>query len=346
MPGFTNRRTPSKPPGRRNSALPVLVSVIIPARNAARTLPDTLEALEQQTLPREGYELIVVDDRSTDDTRALVRASNLARLVEMPRRGGSYAARNLGLDHARGEVLAFTDADCHPMDDWLQRGVSDLDEHAADLLGGYIDLPLRPHPSVTELLDVCYYLDQARFAQMGFAATANLFVRRAVFDRVGPFDGTLTSNGDREFCLRATAHGFTFAYSPRTVIVHPPRTRAREAVEKSFRLGIGRAQTGRRNGAEGRGQAKRSTSGLGRRLLRLASRVWALVAGPEVFGIHRVRLQGYEPSRTQLVRIQLAAYLMVDLPGMIGYLVGRISAPRKMRIVSQVHGVPGGHERR
>ena len=300
------------------------VSVIIPARNAARTLGETIEALERQTLPRQSYEVIVVDDRSTDETGALARASGLVRLVEMPRRGGSYAARNLGLQHARGGVIAFTDADCHPMDDWLEHGVSDLDQHAADLLGGYIDLPLRPNPNVTELLDVCRYLDQARFVEMGFAATANLFVRRAVFDRVGPFDGDLVSNGDREFCLRATAHGFKLAFSPRPVVVHPPRTRVRLAVGKSFRLGIGRGQTDYNKGAGGLERGKRSPRNLAGSSLGLARKLSSLVASPEVFGIQRVRSQGYEPSRSQLLRIQLAAYLMVDLPGMVGYLVGRI----------------------
>jgi glycosyltransferase involved in cell wall biosynthesis len=106
----------------------VVVSVIIPARNAVGTLSDALEALELQTLPRESYEIHVVDDGSTDGTPALVRASSRARLLEMPRRGGSYAARNLGLEHAHGEVIAFTDADCRPAENWLRQGLEGLDE--------------------------------------------------------------------------------------------------------------------------------------------------------------------------------------------------------------------------
>jgi cellulose synthase/poly-beta-1,6-N-acetylglucosamine synthase-like glycosyltransferase len=304
----------------------MLISVVIPARNAAGTLQGTLDALERQTLARESYELLVVDDRSTDETRALVRASKSARLLEMPRRGGSYAARNLGLDHAQGEVIAFTDADCHPVDHWLQQGLSDLDAQAADLLGGYIEVPLHAQPSVTELLDVCWHLDQARFFQLGFSATANLFTRRAVFDRVGTFDGNLTSNGDREFCLRAAAHGFKLAYSPRVVVVHPPRTRARQAVTKGFRLGVGRGQTDVDQAGGRQGKSDRSRWGVRRGFLRLVGKMRALAGGPEVFGIHRVRSQGYEPSRLQLLLIQIAAYLLIDLPQAAGYLVGRVSA--------------------
>ena len=306
---------------------PVLVSVIVPVRNAAGTLSETLDAVERQTLPQECYELLVVDDRSTDESRSLVRANDLARLVEMPRRGGSYAARNLGLDHARGEVIAFTDADCRPASDWLQEGLSDLDAQAAELLGGYIEVPLGPRPSITELLDVCWHFDQAHTLQLGFVANANLFARRAVFDRVGRFDGDLHSHGDREFCRRATAHGFKLAYSPRAVIVHPPRTRARQAVAKAFRLGVGRAQTDISPGRFGSRRADRPRS-LSRTPQALTGKVRDLIAGPEVFGVHRVRSQGYEPSRSQLILIQLGAYLLIDLPQMAGYLVGRIRARR------------------
>ena len=305
-----------------------LVSVIIPARNAAATLQGTLDALRRQRgLSSESYEVLVVDDRSSDETAALVRASSFARLVEMPRWGGSYAARNLGLAHARGEVIAFTDADCRPVADWLQRGLSDLDAGAADLLGGRIDVPLRARPSVPEVLDVCWHFDQARYVQMSFAVTANLFARRAVFDLVGPFNGSLTSNGDQEFCLRATAHGVSLAYSPGAAVVHPPRTSARETVRKSLRLGLGRAQTDAfAPGAARRDESDRSARGLKDRLRGLAGKAWALIVGPEVFGIERIRSQGYEPSPMQLVRIQLAAYLLIDLPMKAGYLAGRIDA--------------------
>jgi cellulose synthase/poly-beta-1,6-N-acetylglucosamine synthase-like glycosyltransferase len=312
--------------------------VIIPARNAARTLPSTLEALERQTLAGDSYEVLVIDDGSTDRTAALVQACDLARVVQMPRRGGSFAARNLGLRHARGEIIAFTDADCLPAPDWLQHGLSDLDTHAADLLGGRIDVPLRPRPSVPELLDVCWHLDQAHTLQIGFVATANLFVRSAVFERVGTFDGRLISTGDREFCWRATAHGSRLAYSPRAVVVHPPRTRAGQGVRKAFRLGFGRAQ--REVFAPGtapRAEAERQRSGLRRRWLRLPGTFWALIGRGEMFGIHRLRSQGYEPSRRQLLLIRLSAYLLFDLPEMTGYLVGRRSAGKRLRAGSELN---------
>jgi len=317
----------------------VLVSVIIPARNAERTAQDVLDALSRQTLTREKYEVIVVDDRSTDRTREVVRAREFARLVAMPRHGGSYAARNLGLDHARGEVMAFTDADCRPAPDWLESGLADLDAYSADLLSGHVDVPLRAHPSVTEVVDVCWHLDQVRFFRMGFAATANLFVRRAVFEQVGGFNGRLTSNGDCEFCLRATAHDLELAYSARAVVAHPPRTRPSQAVRKAFRLGYGRAQT-EVDGSMPRCMTAISRHAPKRRGLLLAGEMRALIVGREIFGIDRVRSQGYEPSRAKLILIRLAAYLQVDLPRIAGYVVGRVRAHRALR---GGIGPPRGH---
>ena len=174
-----------------------------------------------------------------------------------------------------------------------------------------------------ELLDVCRHLDQPRYFRMGFAATANLFARREVLKRLGGFDGALSSNGDRELCLRATAHGFKLAYSPQAVVVHPPRTRARQAMEKSFRLGIGLAQT--RGGPAGTWNGSNpEPAGPPRGWRKLAGKRAALLAGPEVFGIECIRSQGYEPSRAELVLIQLAGYGLMDLPRVAGYLAARI----------------------
>src|ERR1041384_5139232 len=93
------------------------VSVIVPVWNDAERLGHCLHALEKQTYPAESYEVIVVDNGSTDSVACLVAAYGRARLVS-EQRPGSYAARNTGLNLARGQVIAFTDADCLPAPDW------------------------------------------------------------------------------------------------------------------------------------------------------------------------------------------------------------------------------------
>src|SRR5919198_5805523 len=109
----------------------VAASVIVPARNAAATIGRTLEALAAQDFPQE-YEVIVVDDGSTDDTVAVAEAAPGPVTVRRQEQRGPGEARNLGAQHARGEVLAFTDADCFPERGWLRAGVAALAD--ADLV--------------------------------------------------------------------------------------------------------------------------------------------------------------------------------------------------------------------
>src|SRR5512135_1174235 len=93
-------------------------SVIVPAYNAASTIGDCLEALVRQTEPQANYELVVVDDGSTDGTADRARAFDAVRVISALHRGPA-AARNLGARLSRGDVLLFTDADCAPSDSWV-----------------------------------------------------------------------------------------------------------------------------------------------------------------------------------------------------------------------------------
>ena len=92
------------------------VSIVVPIRDAVADLPQLTRALSQQTLPAEHVELLMVDNGSADDTVPWLEA-NLpanARLLHSDHLHNAYAARNVGIRHARGPVVAFTDSDCHP----------------------------------------------------------------------------------------------------------------------------------------------------------------------------------------------------------------------------------------
>ncbi|MBI2467114.1 MAG: glycosyltransferase family 2 protein [Candidatus Rokubacteria bacterium] len=90
-----------------------LASVVIPAYDAEATLPACLAALARQSLAPERFEVIVVDDGSTDATAQVAERAGV-RVVRLPANAGPAAARNRGAQAARGEVLVFTDADCEP----------------------------------------------------------------------------------------------------------------------------------------------------------------------------------------------------------------------------------------
>jgi glycosyltransferase involved in cell wall biosynthesis len=152
--------------------------VIIPARDAAATLERALRALEAQEC-EQPFEVIVVDDGSTDDTALIARRfAPRVRLISSERSQGPGAARNLGVSAARAPVLAFTDADCIPAPAWLAHGLAAL--QGADLVQGRVD----PDPSTPRTpFDRTLWVED----HGGFYQTANLLVRRETFDAVGGF---------------------------------------------------------------------------------------------------------------------------------------------------------------
>ncbi|MEZ5320115.1 MAG: glycosyltransferase [Vicinamibacterales bacterium] len=211
------------------------VSVIIPVFNDARRLRGCLDALEQQTYPADRYEVVVVDNGSTDRPESVVAAHAHAVCVREPR-PGSYAARNAGLARAKGEVLAFTDADARPEPGWLEHGVRRLGALEGDgMVGGRLECVFdrQGTPNFAERFDAVTYLRQQHYVErQHFAATANMFATRAVFDRVGGFRADLFSSGDAEWGTRVHRAGFPQAYADDAVVAH----RARGSVWKIIAL--------------------------------------------------------------------------------------------------------------
>lgn len=220
------------------------VSVIIPVRDDSARLALCLEALDRQTVTQP-FEVLVVDNGSSDDVEGVVAPFSRARLLREPQ-PSSYAARNTGVAASSGAVLAFTDSDCVPATDWLEAGVAALEEHDEPVfVGGRVRLfpqdPARPTP--VELWELIHAFPQSAYIErLRFSVTANLFVKRSDFDRVGPFASNLISSGDREWGLRAHDRGVVGVYSEATTVGHPCRRSFREFNAKMSRLYAGQIQ--------------------------------------------------------------------------------------------------------
>lgn len=194
------------------------VSVIVPARDASATVGATVAALVAQSFEA-AYEVILVDDGSADETVSVARAaaagSPLLRVVA-GRGAGAADARNLGVEEAQAPLLAFTDADCAPTPGWLAAGVRALER--LDLVQGRVvpdpGAPLGP-------FDRTLWVAGAR----GFFETANLFVRRSLFDNLGGFDEWLRIGGrpfaeDLWFGWRAVRAGAHTGFAPDALVNH------------------------------------------------------------------------------------------------------------------------------
>jgi glycosyltransferase involved in cell wall biosynthesis len=214
----------------------VAVSVIVPVRDDASRLAACLDALAAQDFPGP-VQVVVADNGSSDGSADVARRHPVVDLVVVEPRRGSYAARNAALAVASGDVLAFTDADCVPSSGWLSAGLAALAD--VDLVAGEVRMAVPSDPPVWAVWDAAHYLNQERLVVDGFGATANLFVRRRVFDDVGEFDPALLSSGDLEFGLRATRTGHRLVYSPDAVVSHAPRTTAGSFWRLHRRLGAG-----------------------------------------------------------------------------------------------------------
>jgi glycosyltransferase involved in cell wall biosynthesis len=154
----------------------VRASVVIPARDAEAMIGRTVAAVMGQDFDG-GFEVVVVDDGSTDSTAENARAAG-ARVVSNATALGPADARNAGVAASSAPLIAFTDADCVPAPGWLRAGVSALDH--ADLVQGRVEpepgVPVGPFDHVITVSE-----------ETGLYETANLFVRREWFDRVGGF---------------------------------------------------------------------------------------------------------------------------------------------------------------
>ncbi len=203
-------------PVTRSDLADVFITVVIPHLNQPDNLARCLAALADNT--RAPDEIIVVDNGSAilPDVPAHVT------LIQ-EKTPGPGPARNAGVAKARGNVLAFIDADCLARYDWLEeaeRGIVRADILGGDMRIGYGD-PARL--TMTEAYESVYSFRIQRYiAQEGFAATANMVVRREIFDAVGPFGG-LHMAEDRDWGQRATAMGYEIAYAPRMRVYHPAR---------------------------------------------------------------------------------------------------------------------------
>lgn len=212
-----------------------LVTVIVPARDAAHTMTALLDALATQTVAP--LEVIVIDDASVDATAALLSAHDVRPRVLTAGGGGPYVARNLGLAAASAPVVAFTDADCVPDPGWLEGALAVL--RPGIIVGGRIRQRRRDGANVWERYDRATYLDQRELVGQGFAATANLVTLTATLRELGGFDGNLRSSGDRELGERARAGHVEVVYAPDAVVAHEPRTDARALWRLHRRLGAG-----------------------------------------------------------------------------------------------------------
>lgn len=209
------------------------ISVVVPHYNQPAELALCLEALHGQRGQFSLLEVIVVDNGSTASPARICESyRDVTLLTESDR--GPGPVRNRGATAARGDILAFIDADCVASPGWLAAIAQTFGaDDSRTILGGDVRIPRGSEPlgAIEAFESVFAYRMDKYIARKNFTGTGNLAVRRAVFETVGPFC-TIDRAEDRDWGQRATALGFRVSFVPQMRVYHPARRSFGELARK------------------------------------------------------------------------------------------------------------------
>jgi glycosyltransferase involved in cell wall biosynthesis len=215
--------------------------VIVPTRDRPIALRRCLDALSAQTVA-DLLEVVVVDDGSlaTEEVKELVALHPCARLIRRSG-GGPAAARNAGVQDASGAVLCFTDDDCAPRPDWVERLVAALRRGADVAVGATSSGGGGALAEASELVGHAPAVAPApEGSDLAFAPSNNLACTKAVYEAT-PFDESYphAAGEDRDWCARVTAAGFVLRSEPAARVVHHQDLTLRRFLRQQIRYGEG-----------------------------------------------------------------------------------------------------------
>ena len=165
------------------------ISIVVPFYNEEKHVEGCIKALLSQNYPADQYEIIMIDNNSTDRSVEIVRKYPRIKLYKEQEQG-DFAARNRGIVESKGEIIAFTDSDTAPLDDWLQNiAKAMIDPKIGIIIGG---LQFSPNSKSLSMMadyesEKAVYIFSGNTKEIYFGYTCNMIVRKSLFDRLGPF---------------------------------------------------------------------------------------------------------------------------------------------------------------
>jgi glycosyltransferase involved in cell wall biosynthesis len=195
-----------------------MISIIIPALNAERYIGTCLSAILKMTTGREQYEVILVDNGSSDGTLRIAQTyqSKLnLKVLTIP--GVTISTlRNTGVAHSKGELLAFLDADCAVSESWIETAQRHFDDPAIAATGFGYEIP----ENSTWVARAWDLNPRRGLGLTDYLPSGNLFVRRANYLDIGGFNPQLITNEDFDLCFRLRKNGFAIYSDPAIQVTH------------------------------------------------------------------------------------------------------------------------------
>lgn len=221
----------------------IKVSVIVPFYDSERYISSCIEGLLQQSYPQDQYEILMIDNNSTDASAERVKKYPRIRLL-FEGNQGAYAARNRGLQDAKGEVIAFTDADCVPARDWLDKIMLAMGHPGLRMVLGQAefsgDSMLLSQLAAYENEKRQYIFNSAK-KELYFGQTNNMAVEKTLFDELGPF--VERARGGDTIFVRQAVNKYScevVRYCPQIRVRHMEMDSLRKYYQKCFIYGRSR----------------------------------------------------------------------------------------------------------
>jgi cellulose synthase/poly-beta-1,6-N-acetylglucosamine synthase-like glycosyltransferase len=231
------------------------ISVVIPVKNEAAVLSRCLESLTAVDYPKDSYEIIIADGMSTDNTREIALRFK-AKVVENHRQL-VVSGRNCGFRQARGEIIAFTDADCSFDSRWLKNSVKYFQDQTVGGIGGVVRPP-EDSSGFESAINFIFYLAeifrttshrQGRFqtGQVNDIPGCNAFYRRQALEKVMPVDENLLTAEDVWMNFAVRECGYKLMSAPDVILWHYRRNSPKRFLRQIYRFSIGRVQAGKKS---------------------------------------------------------------------------------------------------
>ncbi|SEL80491.1 glycosyltransferase [Parapedobacter koreensis] len=214
------------------------ISIVIPIYNNSNGLSHILKALKSQKYPANRFEIIVVDNDSSDNPEKIVNSyPNIHFLKETRYTKSPYSARNRGIEVAKGEIIALLDSTCKPCEDWLLNGTKHLKK--ADLIGGKVIFDVTLKSNIWEIYDsVSNIKMKESIERRGLAVGCNLFIKTVLFNELGLFEEGLRSGGDLRWTKNATLNGYLLKFADTAIVTMKPKN-YRSLLNKTIRVATG-----------------------------------------------------------------------------------------------------------
>lgn len=221
---------------------PEFISVVVPVYNGARCIASCLDSLMHQTVAPDSYEIVVVDDGSTDETVSIVRQYPVQCLTQP--HSGAATARNLGWRAAHGSLILFTDADCRPASDWIESLCAPFkDPRISGAKGVYRTCQRGLVARFVQLEYEEKYRRLAHQSKIDFVDTYSAAYRKSVLQAVGGFDDRFpnASVEDQELSFRLAKSGYRLVFQPQAVVYHEHVSHLLAYTRRKFRIGFWKA---------------------------------------------------------------------------------------------------------